>query len=226
MPPVGEVMFQDLCRRLQEDSAVLGYFLTGSRGKGFATENSDYDLVIVVKDSEETTARARYPFRFHSKIDCIVHTLTDFRNYASFGTSQAWDRYSFAHVDVHFDTTGELQGLVDSKGTIPASARLAFLAEAMDSYINAVYRSIKRAERRDALGARLEAASSIPFFLDFAFGLEGRHAPFLGYLASELELYPLTDFPMPSDAMLAAVESILDSGDFVTQQSLVRLLEP
>jgi hypothetical protein len=217
--------FGALCRRLQSDSDVLGYFLTGSRGKGFAAEGSDYDVVIVVEDSARDAARNRYPLRYHRKIDCIVHSIGEFRKYGSLGSSQAWDRYSFAHLNVEFDTTGEIQRLVDEKGALPPSQRSAFLADRLDTYINAVYRSIKGSARQDPLAARLEGAGSIDPLLSVIFGLEGRHAPFLGYLECELRSYPLGSFPLSPEQLLEALVSILSTDGVAAQQKLLRVLD-
>ena len=66
--------------RLRADGSVLGVFLSGSRGKGFHTDTSDYDVYIVVHDESLEPARQRYPFRYSSIIDCIVASLSEFRD--------------------------------------------------------------------------------------------------------------------------------------------------
>jgi 2'-5' RNA ligase len=151
--------------------------------------------------------------------------MAEFRSYAAFGSSNGWDRYSFAHVSVQWDRSGELQRLVDEKGRLPESDRAAFLREALDSNINSTYRSLKRTNRRDHFGARLEAAQSIPHLLDVVFALEGRHAPFPGYLELELEKYPLATLPISPTKLLELIESLL-TADVAAQQETLRLLEP
>jgi hypothetical protein len=220
-----EQAFHALRRRLESDSNVLGYFLTGSRGKGFAAEGSDYDVVIVVDDSASDAARQRYRLRYQQKIDCIVHSISEFRKYASFGSCEVWDRYSFAHLEVEFDRSGEVQRLVDEKGALPPSQRSAFLADQLDTYINAVYRSIKSSARQDSLAVRLEGAASIGPLLSVIFGLEGRHAPFLGYLERELRSYPLGSFPLSPEQLLEALDAILSTGGVSAQQKLLLVLE-
>jgi 2'-5' RNA ligase/predicted nucleotidyltransferase len=219
-----EDVFNGLADQLKADKSVIGYFLSGSRGKGFNTPDSDFDVVIIAHDRAGTEVRERYPFRYHPEVDCTVHTLDEFRSYAAFGSSSGWDRYSFAHLSVEFDRSGELQKLVDEKGRLPESDRERLLREALDAYINSTYRSMKRTARGEYLGARLEAVQSIPHLLDLVFALEGRHAPFPGYLEQELENYPLTRLPFPPKKLVEMIGSIL--GAVVdAQQETLRLLE-
>lgn len=86
MSPTVDSAFEVLLGQLHEDTDVLGAFLSGSRGKGFATNYSDYDVVIIVRDGALAQCRARYPFRHAVGIDCTLHDLTGFRNYAAYGS--------------------------------------------------------------------------------------------------------------------------------------------
>ena len=211
-----------LLDRLRVDGSVLGMFLSGSRGKGFHTAASDYDVYIVVQDEGLEFARQRYPFRYSPTIDCIVTSLSEFRAYAEPGSSSAWDRYSFTHVKVLFGRAkAEIQRLVDRKGRLPPELRTQTLRDALDAYLNAVYRAFKRLEQRDGLGAKLEAAQSIPPLLTFLFGLEGRHAPFAGYLGRELNAYPLEVLPVSAAELLAGLEKTLQA-DAGAMQTLLR----
>ena len=45
-----ESIFNHLREEAENDPNVIGFFLGGSRGKGFVTEHSDYDVYIIVKD--------------------------------------------------------------------------------------------------------------------------------------------------------------------------------
>ena len=40
--------FQRLLRVAQDDPQIIGLVLTGSRGKGFGSEASDFDVLLVV----------------------------------------------------------------------------------------------------------------------------------------------------------------------------------
>ena len=211
--------------RLRADGSVLGVFLSGSRGKGFHTAASDYDVYIVVQDESLEPARQRYPFRYSSIIDCIVASLSEFRDYAEPDSSSAWDRYSFARVKVLFGRArAEIQRLIDRKGRLPPESRIQTLRDALDAYLNAVYRSFKRLSQGDSLGAKLEAAQSVTPLLTFLFGLEGRHAPFTGYLERELNAYPLTRLPLSIADFLAGLEKTLQA-DAGAMQALLRQVD-
>ncbi len=208
-------MFTDptaaLFDHLRTDPDVLGVFLSGSRGKGFHTDTSDYDVYVVVTDEGLESARQRYPFRYNPDIDCIVMSLTDFRAYAEPSSPDVWNRYSFAHVEVLFGSAkAEIQRLVDRKGRVPPDLRDQTLRDALDAYLNAVYRAFKRLKQGDGLGAKLEAAGSIPPLLSLLFGLDGRHAPFAGYLERELKAYPLP-LPLSVAELLGGLEGTLQA---------------
>ena len=217
-------LFGALVAQLQNDPDVLGAFLSGSRGKGFATAHSDYDVVIVVRDGALDRCQARYPFRYAAGVDCVVYDLTGFRSYAAFGSPEAWDRYDFAHMELLFDHTGELPGLIEQKGRVPDEHREAVLRASLDAYINGLYRSLKCVRNGNDLGARLEAAVSVPALLTFLFALEGRHAPFPGYLEQELTHYPLARLPLSPDVLLSLIDWVLASADVGAQQQLLRMV--
>ena len=220
MTVVGEAAA--LFDRLRTDQGVLGVFLSGSRGKGFHTAASDYDVYIVVQDGSLESARQRYPFRYSPVIDCIVTSLSEFSTYAEPGSSGAWDRYTFAHAEVLFGgAKAEIQRLVDRKGRLLPELRTQTLRNALDAYLNAVYRSFKCLKRSDDLGAKLEASLSVSPLLTFLFGLKGRHAPFMGYLERELNAYPLKVLPVSAAELLTGLEKTLQA-DVGAMQTLLR----
>ena len=104
---------------------------------------------------------------------------------------------------------------------------VAFLSSvtALDAYINSLYRSLKCLRNGNGLGARLEAADAIGHALTVIFALEGRHRPYYGYLARELEARPLATFPLPADELLAMLSTILESADAGTQQRLLGIID-
>lgn len=225
MPPAADRAFQALLNRFRSDADVLGAFLSGSRGKGFATDHSDYDVVIVVRDGALKQCEARYPFRCAANIDCTLHDLTGFRNHAAYGSPDAWNRYDFAHVELLFDRTGELPRFIDDKGRIPEAHRNELLRESLDAYVNGVYRSLKCLRNANILGAKLEAAVSVSALLTFLFALEGRHAPFPGYLERELRQYPLEHLPLSPDTLLSLIDHVLVSANSKAQQALLKIVD-
>lgn len=217
--------FDILLSKLQTDTDVLSAFLSGSRGKGFSTPDSDYDIVVVVQDEAVRRCQERYPFRYDQAIDCMVIGFSEFHAHAALSSPEAWNRYAFAHVKVHFDRTdGKVQALVDEKGHVPNDRREGVLRGSLDAYLNAVYRSLKCVRNRNDLGARLEAANSIPHLLEFLFALEGRHAPFAGYLERELAMYPLMRLPLASPDLLSLINHALRA-DVIALQNLLKVVD-
>ncbi|HEU5329456.1 MAG TPA: hypothetical protein VFU78_15295 [Thermomicrobiales bacterium] len=215
-----------LIQEAEHDPAVLGLMLTGSRGKEFATPYSDYDVVLIVSDDALATYQARFPRERQATLDVTVIALSAFADYAAWGSSGDWDRYSFTRVTVLLDKPGTIQQLVDEKGVVPPEFRLPLLRGALDAYINSVYRSVKCFRNENYLGAHLQAVDSLQHALTVIFALEGRHRPFCDYLERELTAYPLRDFPLPKDEFLALLKAILADGNLVAQQRLLVIIEP
>ena len=219
-----EETFNKLHREALNSPDVLGFFLSGSRGKGFEHEHSDYDIYFVVRDDTVSSFRETHPFKYAPNTECIVYGLSEFEAYAQPGSDTAWDRYSFAHVTVLVDKTETIQALVDDKGALPQPAD-AYLAAQLDGYINAVFRGFKSHRKSDALAARLHAHVSLNHLLNLMFGLEGRLAPYYDYLRLELTHYPLSAFPLTSQDLLTKIEIISETASVETQQELFANIE-
>jgi hypothetical protein len=223
---------QRLLQEAQDDPQIIGLVLTGSRGKGFGSEASDFDVLLVVHPEALQTYRTKfYDDESWQGFDWWVTSLPELQPVAAaWGEPLAWEilcneRYSFANVAVLLDKTGQVQRLVDEKGSIPAERRIPIVFTALGAYTNSLYRSLKCLRNSNALGARLEAADAIGHALTVIFALEGRHRPYYGYLARELEARPLETFPLPADELLAMLATILESADARMQQRLLGILD-
>ncbi len=42
--------FEEVLERAKNDNRIVGLILTGGRGKGMFTENSDYDIAVITTD--------------------------------------------------------------------------------------------------------------------------------------------------------------------------------
>ena len=224
--------FELLLREAREDPQIVGLVLTGSRGKGFGSETSDFDVLLVVRPEALATYRARfYEGESWPGFDWWVTSLAELEPIAAtWDAPLAWEifcneRYSFADVSVLVDKTGQVQQLVDEKGAIPEERRLPVVVTALGAYTNSLYRSLKCLRNGNDLGARLEAADAIGHALTAIFALEGRHRPYYGYLARELVARPLATFPLPADDLLAMMGTILDSADATAQQRLLAIID-
>ena len=225
--------FQLLLQEAREDPQILGLVLTGSRGKGFGSESSDFDVLLIVRPEALEAYRIRFSeSESWPNFDWWVTSLPELEPIAAtWGEPLAWEifcnkRYSFADVSVLVDKTGQARDLVDEKGPIPEEHRLPIVYTALGAYTNSLYRSLKCLSNGNDLGARLEAADAIGHALTVIFALEGRHRPYYGYLARELQARPLTTFPLPTDDLLAMIDIILASGDAATQQHLLGIIDP
>jgi len=220
--------FQAIVKQVEFDPSVIGLFLSGSRGKELQKEYSDFDFVIILKDTVSQEIRNEY--EEYDKIDgfdCGVYTFSELKEYAELGTEYEWDRYSYAHVKATIDKTdGELQRIIDEKGKIPKNHLQKYISGYLDGYINAVYRSMKCLRDNYVFGFRLEAASSINLFLTCAFAVHDRRlSPYPKYIQFELKKSPLTKFPWTSKELINKVLKILETGDYKVQQELLREME-
>jgi hypothetical protein len=208
----------------KRDPNVIGLFLGGSRGKGIASAHSDYDVYLIV-GKKVGEYRRKFPLRHGDDPEIIVLSLAELRRHAAVGTESEWNRYNFAHVTVEFDKTGgEIQELVDEKGSLPADAARSIAAEALDGYINQYYRAAKARRDGNELAVRLDAAESVPWVLTLLFALHERVRPFNKYLRWELEQHPLPG-PEWSAARLLPLLGAVIAGDPAAQRTLFRDVE-
>lgn len=213
--------FEHLLAVAQADPRVVGLVLGGSRGKdvSYVTEHSDYDAYLIVDDASALDEyAARFPTSHGDPVEAILVTLDSFRDHALPGSGSEWNAYTFVHVTPLLDKLdGEIANIVAEKACRnPASA-----AGPLDGYINMYYRAAKN--HRDGLQreARLDAAESIPWFLDFLFTACGRVRPYNKWLPWELTNYPLPH-PWSAGETLRRLEAILATGDLREQQAPFR----
>lgn len=187
--------FEELLREAEADPEVVGVVLSGSRGKGtFVTESSDYDVWVIVRDGAPCA-----PHRRGGLLDVVTVTLAEFERHPP--------DYAFAHVTPLLDRVGVAE-LVAAKGRVdPASA-----GEPLDGYMNLLYRSLKNARDGRVFEARLDAAESVPYFLEFLFRAFGRVRPYSKWLRWELENHPLEP-PWSADELLPRMERILTGAE-------------
>jgi hypothetical protein len=215
--------YAELRALAKRDPNVVGLFLGGSRGKGLASEYSDYDVYLIV-DKKVGEYRRRFPLRRGDDPEVIVLSLAEFRRHAAIGSEDEWNRYTFAHVTAELDRTGEIQQLLDEKGSLPKEAARAIAAEALDAYINQYYRSAKNFRDGDELAGRFDAAESVPYFLVTLFALHERVRPYNKYLRWELEQHPLPGAEWSASRLLPLLEAVV-AGDLSAQRLLFRDVE-
>jgi hypothetical protein len=204
---------EDLLRRAEADSDVLGVVLTGSHALGLATPSSDYDVRLILRDEADEGAEARYLEAAFPNVDLHVLPRREFANYAGWDTPFAWERFSFAHAQVLVDRTGEVSDIVAEKGRIPPEQQTPFERAALDAFINSVYRALKCRRKGNTLCTRLEATEAVQHGLALIFACEGRIRPYPVALTQEIHVFPLATFPLTGDNLLHPIAAIVERGD-------------
>ena len=216
----GEKLYQQALGEAKSDPYILGLFLVAGRGKGFATEHSDYDLFIIVNDEKAEEYKENYQkLKIANVFDPFVFSLSAFKNYAEMGSEFEWDRYNFAHIKAEVDKGG-VQELIDAKGILPNDKIEKVVEDQLDGYINLYYRSIKNHRDDNLFASRLDAAESIPYLLTALFAINGRVRPYNKYLKWELQNYPLKITSWATEEFLETITAVAFSGDIEIQKKL------
>lgn len=218
-------IFEELLAEAKADENIIGFFLRGSRGKGFEHEHSDYDIDMIVKDEVAEEYKEKYKNPGSSDIDLVILSISEFSKSADWESSQHWKRYDFWDVKALVDKTGEVQKYITEKGSIPSEKKAKFIERNLDGYINAVFRSLKSSSRSDKFGMILEASASIPFLLNALFALHDRLTPFPSYLSRELEKHSLDKLPFSSQELLERVTAIITTGNLEKQFELGKVID-
>lgn len=199
---------------------LLGIVLSGSVGRDCATERSDLDVLVVLRDeaaSARTTDRS-------PDVDEIPERWSDLLKVAPFGTEDWWYRWSFAWAPVLLDRTGgELADAVRRQARLaPDEAdELLIDHDRLEGWVNFAYRALKNDRDGRALEARLDAAESVPWLLDVVFATAGRVRPYNKYLPWELRTHPLDGWP--GDELLDLVVRLLDGDASAVREAFPRV---
>jgi hypothetical protein len=207
--------------KARNDDRILGVILGGGRGKGAASENSDYDVILITTDEGFEGIKNDYPKTEY--IDSLPHSLSEFREHARIGSATQYDKYTFTHNIAVIDKTGEIQKLIDEKGRLEPEDARKIASNALGGYLNQIHRSLKNLRDGNELAGRLDANESIPLLLQFIFAVENRVCPYNKFLVWELTNYPLIKFPISSTDFITKIETIIKSADFETQKELLEV---
>jgi predicted nucleotidyltransferase len=201
---------------------LLGLVLTGSAGRGRATDRSDLDVFVVLTDD---AARDRSTSR-STELDEIPVSLSELEQLSPFGTEDWWGRWAFAWAPVLLDRTGgRVAAAALRQARVDDAEARAVLVEhdRLDGWLNFAYRALKSARVGRHRECRLDAAESVPWLLDVVFTLAGRVRPYNSYLVWELGEHPLPGWP--DGRLLDLVERTLD-GDAAAVRETFAVLEP
>jgi Nucleotidyltransferase domain len=130
--------YADLLRGCEADPAVAGLVLSGSQARNMATEHSDFDVYVVVREHDGRWSTSRT-----LELDTIVVSVEDLAD-----TSNRWQRYSYRGAQVLLDRLdGRIAALVNAQATLTPAESDAWAREQLDGYVNFIYRAAKN--RRD-----------------------------------------------------------------------------
>lgn len=217
-----EEIYQKILKEAESDQNVIGFVLGAGRGKGFATEYSDYDIIIIVPDEKISEYEKKYEsFNSTEIIEAHVRSLSQFKEYANWGGVDAGHQYNFVYLKAQIDRTGEIQKIIDEKSVIPADKVKEFVSGELDKYINFYYRSVKNFRDKNLVASHLDGAESVFALLSAVFGLEGRLRPYNKFLEWELKTRPLKLLPWNGDEFLEKITKIIQTGDVATQKEIL-----
>ena len=216
--------YEEVLREALNNPEIIGLFWGGSRGKSeqFVTKDSDMDVYVILSDDVLEHVRDEFAKYNSTDFEIRVYTLSQFKDYSAWGSEREWDRYNFSHNKATIDKTGEIQKTLDEKGLLPKNVRQKVVEDALDDYINQVYRSAKYFRDGNSLSAYLDATESMPPLMTAMYALEGRIKPYNKYFEWELENYPLALLPWPQKEFIADYKHLLETGDLSTQEKLFR----
>ncbi len=220
MPTLDE-QYQQLVAAAKDDSGVVAFILAGGRGKGVTTENSDYDIFIIVQDAIVDGAKIKYqPYATHS-FDITIMGERELSIYGVWGSDTMWARYNFAHVKAVFTKNNEIQQWLEAQELIPLAALNEAYKEALDNYLNYTHRSLKNFRDLRATAAHLAASDAIPHLLTFLFTAEGRVRPYNEYIEWELKTHPLANLTMTPGDLTKKIGEVLGNGNQEIQKELL-----
>lgn len=211
-----------------EDSDTVGLLLSGSRGAGFADDESDYDLYCVLRDEmydrrheQGQPLKVTLPESAGQARVELMYTCP--RRLTELAARPGWWTAGYATAQVLLDKTGQLAPLLATLRMLPDDRARADAAAWFDAYLNAFYRSLKAWRRGDELGGRLQAAESAMHLVRTLFALEQRWPPYHDRLAHQLDT--LADQGWPAGFLRDALLDLIRTGVPGRQQALEARVE-
>lgn len=203
--------------------AVLGVALTGSRARqGMATEYSDADLIVFVKDALASTLPTL------SGIDLAVYRASAAASprLPEEDFDEWYNRAAFLHALPLFERTpGSVSDWIARQCALSAMEAGQVGAYHLDGYLNLAIRALKSQRDGRRFAAALDSAEAVGWALTTIFALENRVRPFNKYLEWELRHYPLDASRLSGDAVLSIVSAVI-GGDVGAHREMFALVAP
>lgn len=218
---MSDPVLDELAREAAADDATVGLILHGSRGAGVARNDSDYDLISVVRDDVYEQRRAderllEVERRGQARVDRLFQSPA---RLAWIAEHPDWYTSTYLNVDVVVDKGAVVASALDSIRAAAHERAAARLADYYDAYLTAYSRSLKCWRRGDVLGGRLNAADSANHLVRVLFSAAGQWAPYLDYVNRALPSLEAA-LGMPAAMISESLVRLLDRGDPAHQQRL------
>lgn len=190
-----EPELNELLEQAKSDPDAVGLVLIGSYASGTADEESDLDVLYVVRDGVAPPPRER-----RGRVEFVPTALDGLRN------PPDWFKPALAHARVLLDESGDVTAAIEAAQRVSREET----AELYDSYLNDLYRSLKAWRRGNELAGRIEAGRSLRYLGELLFALGGTRGP-----------YP-KDWPGKLGELEPLVLEVARTADPTTQQELAR----
>lgn len=209
-----------LRKQLAACEGFLGAVLLGSVSAGMQDATSDYDIQLVFSDA----ALAAHPeYRDLTidaggcKVDCWTSSLSELA-----GMDSADDEAKeYVHAVYLMDNTGAVKAAARKFVDIPPEKLHEYTANRLDSYYNAVFRSLKCRRKGYMLGYYAMAAVAVQSFADVLFAVNGTISPFINRVPFLLKR--LEKLPAPAPVISGMLETISRDARVKTQLALFDL---
>ncbi len=219
-------LLEDAERRLSAElgPALLGLVLSGSAGRGLATEHSDLDLLVVM--TPEAAQDPAAPWLHTAELEQIPLALDHLEEIAPYGSPEYAYRWSYAWAPVLADATGGRIAAALERQTHLSTAETVDVLIGhgrIGAWLNLTFRALKSVRAGRPLQARLDAVEALPYFLDVVFALDGLVRPYNSSLPWALAAHPLPSWS--GEDLLGLVEGMLDGQPDAVRAGVQRVEE-
>lgn len=210
----------DLVAKVEAEENVVGVALTGSWAHGMATEYSDVDLYVVLRERTDAWRRTR--------VDGLDIELLELRQLRAVPRDPGrwWDRYSLVRAEVILDRLdGEITDLFARWGRLSGEETEIAIDYYLDPYLAYTDRCLREHRVGLTVAAHLDAVEGLAWAVRLMFALNERVPPTNKYVTWELEHFPFDRPGWESPVLLDLICKVLVGGDAGAVRSLFRLFE-
>jgi hypothetical protein len=206
------------------DPDTQGLLLHGSRSRGLARDDSDYDVLRIVTD-QARAARAAAETLLElrtlpdgTRLDILYQSPG---RLAEIAANPAWWTATYLHARVLLDKTGAITAAVDAIRSRAGVRARELIDDHYDEYLTFFVRSLKAWRGGRPLGARLAAAQSARCLITLLFAAQDRWEPYLDHMDLDLPELEAAQGWL-AGFLVDALERLLTVGDPTFQQQLQR----